>query len=403
MIGISALEGVVTGEIAAAAEKFSDASQRQDTARSDYEKQVTARINDDGVWRDPAKANAQQVLQVMGLSFDTASTNMLAAATTLGTLTAEMAVSKQSLADLKNKAASEKMKIVDDQGKVEPEHVPIVLSPHGGGEVAQADVLGKAAELEALIKATLQRATSADERCGQLLRRVADAKLSISALADPAVLAAAKSENEASYRLLGDAAVLGEELQNNARAKLQEIEDREYTSGEFLLGLVKGFWDGDPVEAAKKGQGGALIGAILSYLPIGRGAKGGKAASRAAVGQEAKNAARTARFEPPKVTRDRHGRATNGTYTVGGQQAKHTSGSTKDGKSQFLYQVDDEKATLDAASFADKHNLWSPDGKAKVYVEDGPVGVLGDGTPTHWINVYRNSNGTVHGSPGSPP
>jgi len=40
--------------------------------------------------------------------------------------------------------------------------------------------------------------------------------------------------------------------------------------------------------------------------------------------------------------------------------------------------------------------------KAKVYVENGPVGVTGNGELTSYINIYRTKTGYVHGCPGNP-
>jgi hypothetical protein len=79
------------------------------------------------------------------------------------------------------------------------------------------------------------------------------------------------------------------------------------------------------------------------------------------------------------------------------------TGSTTSGKSQFLSGVNADKAVLDSAAFADKADLWAGS-KAKVYVENGPVGVTGrSGELTDWINVYRTGTGFVHGAPGSAP
>ena len=64
-----------------------------------------------------------------------------------------------------------------------------------------------------------------------------------------------------------------------------------------------------------------------------------------------------------------------------------------------------EKATLDAAEYADENNLWNNSGKAKVPVVNGPVGYLGDGTPTSTVNVYRreakDAPDRIHATPGS--
>nr|WP_246041246.1 RHS repeat-associated core domain-containing protein [Streptomyces cadmiisoli] len=118
------------------------------------------------------------------------------------------------------------------------------------------------------------------------------------------------------------------------------------------------------------------------------------------------------RHGPKGIRLDRHGRLTNGKYTVENElMAKHLPGrEAVAGRSVFLKGVDAEKATLDAAAYADKHDLWTGDArqKAKVYVENGPVGVVGrTGELTSYINVYRKipKQGVtiVHGSPGGAP
>jgi len=81
-------------------------------------------------------------------------------------------------------------------------------------------------------------------------------------------------------------------------------------------------------------------------------------------------------FVPPDISVDSHGHLTNGEYKVNEKDmAPHTSGSTKDGKSQFLSFVDADKAVLDAAAYADEYGLWNNEGKAKVPTETY-IGVL---------------------------
>lgn len=58
---------------------------------------------------------------------------------------------------------------------------------------------------------------------------------------------------------------------------------------------------------------------------------------------------------------------------------------------------------------ADEYNLWGPSSgnpldfadKAKVFVENGPVGITGSGELTNYINIYRTKTGYVHGCPGN--
>lgn len=106
----------------------------------------------------------------------------------------------------------------------------------------------------------------------------------------------------------------------------------------------------------------------------------------------------------PKVTRTTTGEITNGSYTVSRvPQARHTTGSTTSGRSQFLFRIDADQAVLDASAYADEAGLWV-NNKAKVFVENGPVGVVGrTGEPTSYLNLYRTKGGYIHGSPGGPP
>ena len=109
-------------------------------------------------------------------------------------------------------------------------------------------------------------------------------------------------------------------------------------------------------------------------------------------------------FTAPRVFTNRHAFLTNGKYSLDSPgMAPHITGATTTGKSQFLYRVNSDKAVLDAAAYADEAGLWVGN-KAKVFVEDGPVGVIGrTGELTSWINVYRTRTGMVHGAPGSAP
>jgi hypothetical protein len=109
-------------------------------------------------------------------------------------------------------------------------------------------------------------------------------------------------------------------------------------------------------------------------------------------------------FAAPPVRRTPSGEVTNGRYTMRTEaQARHTTGSTTSGKSQFLFRVDADQAVLDASAYADDAGLWV-NNRAKVRVETGPVGILGEsGQPTNWVNLYRTRSGRVHGSPGRPP
>ena len=115
-------------------------------------------------------------------------------------------------------------------------------------------------------------------------------------------------------------------------------------------------------------------------------------------------------FEAPEITTNKKGELTNGTYTLNQKDMLiHVDGKNPN-KSQFLYDVDANKAVLDASAYADANNLWEAstgnsidfENKAKVPVTNGYVGVTGKGELTSYINVYRTKTGYVHGCPGNP-
>ena len=112
----------------------------------------------------------------------------------------------------------------------------------------------------------------------------------------------------------------------------------------------------------------------------------------------------TPRFNPQRISWvNRHGNLTDGTYTVSKDaMSKHLGGYQ--GKSTFYPTLNAEEAVLKAAQHADKFNLWTKNSgtKASVKVLNTNIGTTGSGKPTNIINVYKNSNGTIHGTPGTP-
>lgn len=109
-------------------------------------------------------------------------------------------------------------------------------------------------------------------------------------------------------------------------------------------------------------------------------------------------------FDAPETYPGRQGQLTDGSYTLHEPgMAPHMAGSGSSGKCQSLSTVDADTATLDAGACADKNGLWVGN-TAKVYVENGPVGVVGrTGQLTNWINIYRTNSGFIHGTPGNAP
>jgi len=74
--------------------------------------------------------------------------------------------------------------------------------------------------------------------------------------------------------------------------------------------------------------------------------------------------------------------------------------NTGQGKSIFYSTSNADEAVLKAAQYADEAGLWIGN-KAKVPMLNTNIGTLGNGSPTNVINVYRNSKGFIHGSPGT--
>ncbi len=91
------------------------------------------------------------------------------------------------------------------------------------------------------------------------------------------------------------------------------------------------------------------------------------------------------------------------------KMAPHLAGGPA-GKSRFDFDVDADKAVLDAAAYADEYGLWYASSgnhndfadKAKVFVTNGPVGRNSAGEWKDYINVYRTKTGYIHGCPGNP-
>ena len=117
----------------------------------------------------------------------------------------------------------------------------------------------------------------------------------------------------------------------------------------------------------------------------------------------------TSTYKAPEIIVNSKGELTNGQYTLNQADMQVHIDGKNPGKSQFLYDVDANKAVLDAAAYADANHLWEAGSgnaedfanKAKVYVENGPVGVTGKGELTDYINVYRTKTGYIHGCPGN--
>ncbi len=165
--------------------------------------------------------------------------------------------------------------------------------------------------------------------------------------------------------------------------------------GEPAVGINAAWYglEGDQLNAALSAAGMIPIGGWLATGDkfAGKGLDAARGADEAA---EA--------FQARPSYRDRHGFMTDGTYRVSSEaNARHSYGTARPGSSYFNEGTDVDQVSMDAAQYADQHDLWD-DNKAKVVFEDN-VGVHGQtGRPTDVVNVYRRDNGTIHASPGSP-
>jgi hypothetical protein len=116
-------------------------------------------------------------------------------------------------------------------------------------------------------------------------------------------------------------------------------------------------------------------------------------------------------FTPRPTHRDRHGKLTDGKYSVSGKaNERHVKGTAPEGKSTFNEDVDTDDLSLTAAQYADDKNLWGGEipgqpssfsNKAKVPFDRDVGHHQATDQATNVVNVYRKKNGTVHISPGS--
>jgi hypothetical protein len=167
------------------------------------------------------------------------------------------------------------------------------------------------------------------------------------------------------------------------------------------FGPLRGRCPGDRRRPEMAGKG-TIIRKALEFLRRVR-RRGGRAGTGARP-QRPVRARPAGDFTPRPSYRDRHGVLTDGTYRVSGQaNLRHTYGHAPPGRSHFNPDTDVDQLTLDAAQYADQANLWTlNDGKKAKIVFDQDIGFHDrSGQSTNVINVYRRSNGTIHGSPGS--
>jgi hypothetical protein len=102
-------------------------------------------------------------------------------------------------------------------------------------------------------------------------------------------------------------------------------------------------------------------------------------------------------------TLTKQGELTDGVYTVSTEaMKKHVFGGVS-GKSIFYPTFNANEIVLNAAQYADDAGLWiyNAGTKAKVPVLNSNIGTTGLGNPTNIINIYRKSNGMIHGALGN--
>ena len=168
-------------------------------------------------------------------------------------------------------------------------------------------------------------------------------------------------------------------------------------SGIYIYHVTHAPEERDALGYVTWGAGGATIGSLLAY-----GAW--HAWLQPAILTTATATTSTAVYNAPRIFRNAKNLLTNGKYfldEVG--MTKHMTGSLTGEKSQFLFRVDARKAVLDAAAYADEASLWIGN-QAKVFVTNGPVGVIGrTGELTNWITITTTKTGFVHGWPSTGP
>jgi RHS repeat-associated protein len=181
---------------------------------------------------------------------------------------------------------------------------------------------------------------------------------------------------------------------------------------EFLYRLMQGASFAHSENKANGGAGMAVVAlqsgrgktanAVAKVLSAEQKAAqaGAKAVEDATLDMAASGAAGGAKGVTSAFSLTKHGELTNGVYTVSKEAMKKHVFDLGQGKSIFYPSLNAEEAVLKAAQYADEAGLWIGN-KAKVPVLNTNIGRLGNDSPTNVINVYRNSNGFIHGSPGT--
>lgn len=176
---------------------------------------------------------------------------------------------------------------------------------------------------------------------------------------------------------------------NTIQTKKVKIIDEEFDdfSGEYSTYGLRITTVGSGVDISVADVLGALIGNLVAKKISG-------------LFSGSKIAVNTANEFTRNISFNKHGALTDGVYTVSIEgMKKHVFGGVS-GRSVFYPTFDPNRAVLKAAQYADKNNLWKGN-KAKILIENINIGTLGNGNPTNYMNVYRNSKGFIHGSPGN--
>lgn len=248
MTGFAELRDLEPRQIFQAGQDLQRISQRQFQGHTDYLPRVVLPVQAGEIWLDDAQPDGAAVVDVMGRSFDTSSALMTSAALTCVTLSTELEAAKRALLATVEKAQTIGF-VVDDDGKVRPgeeqKRVAEMQKRNGSPVAGQLEniLYNEAESWEKLIGVAVGRASNADGRCSALLREVAYKTLPMTKVADPAIIAAAKGENERAYQLYGMAAQLPKELQDAAAKALEEAQRLDPVA-EFVVGVFKGLWSG---------------------------------------------------------------------------------------------------------------------------------------------------------------
>ncbi|MGH3094411.1 MAG: toxin glutamine deamidase domain-containing protein [Streptosporangiales bacterium] len=242
---------------------------------TNYRTQVVQPVAAGTIWSDSAQPDAVAVLTVMTRAFEAGSIQMSAGASTLATLSIELAAAKKAAQAVAAQVAAAGLYIVDGRvmapaGSAGPAN-PNIDSGFPGGSSADQPQAYRAPSFQGVLDVAVQRANDADEACSALLEKVAWSDFVTGTHNEGNIVARANAAVEGAYANLDRAAKLPGQLAQQAQHNLErELKDPD-SLNDVLVGIVKGLWSGVAETATLLTTlGGAALGNDAAQRKLGQ-------------------------------------------------------------------------------------------------------------------------------------